>query len=239
MSQALTLQPGMMLRNGSRDTAVVTKDGTVFELKRNGEKFNFENRSERKTFADLATWAAYLNVPSHGIEICWPTRPAAPDPLERQIEYSAHTPHWLIVKEIMEVFNIKTTSDRLPNYKNLLVSMKIALLKLEMDPPVYDSCYSSLENARVYLTESLNFYEKMLANNPDNRSRYYVPANQKLFIKTEQSTMLPLAVNIADEKIIVNKLGYTSFSELIGSDGLPEIWVLHKKKLSKVRIVTV
>jgi hypothetical protein len=143
-----------------------------------------------------------------------------------------------MVKEIMEAFKMKTYSDPLPNYRNHLVNAKIAILKLEMDPPVYDSVYDTVEYARSYLTDSVKFYEQMVAKNPENRSRYYVGVNQKVFIKTEQSTMLPLAVNVADEKIIVDKLGYTSFSEVTGSvpNELPEIWVLHKKALRKVRI---
>jgi len=230
---------GMMLRNGSTDTAVVIKNGSILELKHNGETFKYNNRSERKTFADLAAWAAYLNVPAHDIQVCWPTRPIAADPLERHIEYSVHTPHWRIVKQIMETFNISTYSDLLPKYRNHLVNAKIELLKLDMDPPVYDPAYDTVEYARSYLTDSVKFYEVMVAKNPDNRSRYYVGANQKLFIKTEQSTMLPLAVSIADEKLIVDKNGYTRFSEVTGSDEIPEIWVLHKKQLSKVRIVSV
>ena len=230
---------GMMLRNGSTDTAVVIKNGIILELKHNGTTFNYSNRNERKSFATLDAWAAYLNVPAQDIQICWPTRPIAADPLERRIEYSAQTPHWRMVKDIMEAFKISTYSDLLPNYKNHLVNAKIALLKLEMDPPVYDSVYDTVEFARSYLTDSVKFYEMMVAKNPENRSRYYVGVNQKLFIKTEQSTMLPLAVSIADEKIIVDKIGYTSFSEVTGSNGVPEIWVLHKKQLSKVRIVSV
>ena len=230
---------GMMLRNGSTDTAVVIKNGIILELKHNGTTFNYSNRNERKSFATLDAWAAYLNVPAQDIQICWPTRPAPVDPLESRIEYSAQTPHWRMVKDIMEAFKINTYSDLLPNYKNHLVNAKIALLKLEMDPPVYDSVYDTVEFARSYLTDSVKFYEMMVAKNPENRSRYYVGVNQKLFIKTEQSTMLPLAVSIADEKIIVDKIGYTSFSEVTGSNGVPEIWVLHKKQLSKVRIVSV
>jgi len=230
---------GMMLRNGSTDTAVVIKNGIILELKHNGTTFNYNNRNERKSFADLDAWAAYLNVPAQDIQVCWPTRPIATDPLERHIEYSAHSPHWRIVKQIMEAFKIKISSDLLPNYKNHLVNAKIAVLKLEMDPPVYDSAYDTIEYARSYLTDAVRFYEVMVAKNPENRSRYYVPANQKLFIKTEQSTMLPLSVSISDEKIIVDKIGYTSFSEVTGSNELPEIWVLHKRQMSKVRIVTV
>ena len=239
MALSMNTRIGMMLRNGSTDTAVVIKNGIILELKHNGTTFNYSNRNERKSFATLDAWAAYLNVPAQDIQICWPTRPIAADPLESRIEYSAQNPHWRIVKDIMEAFKISTYSDLLPNYKNHLVNAKIALLKLEMDPPVYDSVYDTVEFARSYLTDSVKFYEMMVAKNPENRSRYYVGVNQKLFIKTEQSTMLPLAVSIADEKIIVDKIGYTSFSEVTGSNGVPEIWVLHKKQLSKVRIVSV
>lgn len=237
MSQ-MTPQPGMMLRNGSRDTAVVTKDGTVFELKHNGEKFNFENRSERKTFPDLASWAAYLNVPAGDIEVCWPTKPAAPDPLERHFIYNTQTPHWRIVEDVMEAFKLKTGSEPLPNYKNRLITAKIELLKLELDPPIYESRYGSLAAARICMTHSAEYFENMMAKNPENRRLYYVRGLPKIFIKTEQSTMLPLGVNAVDEKIIVNKIGYTRFSEAAAYDinGIPDIWVLHKKQMVKVRI---
>ena len=239
----------MILRNGETDTALVLKDNTILELKRDGSAFQRSNQATRRTFQDVTAWQASLTSDSVSVTATLPvvsTRvKGAPRTkkipiLARTFQYTADVPHWQIAKDLLENFRCKTDCYVTPTYKVELINTKIALLKLDFDPPQYDTVrFQSPEQARLNLTNDLNW---MTAYSLRLTRPNYICAsrwNPKVFVKcSDPEQMLSLGVDIPSSQIVVNSNAYKTFGEIasVGSDGLPEFWAFWGKKFTKLSV---
>jgi hypothetical protein len=158
--------------------------------------------------------------------------------LGRTFQYTADVPHWQIAKDLLENFKSKTDCYVAPTYKVEIINTKIALLKLDFDPPEYDTGrFESPEQARWRLTHDLSWMSAW----PRTTPTYHCTAkyNPKVFIKcSDPEQMLPLGVHISSSQIVINNNAYKTFGEVapVGSDGLPEFWAFWMKKFTKISV---
>ena len=246
----MSYTPGMILRNGTTDSVIVLKDGTLYELKRDGLTFPSSRVAERKRFPDAAAWRASLSA-DNGLTTTKPGEYVKPSRkikiLNRTFEYSAGTPHSQIAYDILTHFKSDTGCYH-SNAKNIqqeLLKMKIASMKLELDPPEYDpkmtggpKCYDQdkmhFERSIQYWTSRIKEHNKYKDSTIYNAYATYKP---KVFVKMND-VMVPLGVHEGLGKVVLNKNGYNSFGEAtsVGPDGLPEMWVFCRKKFTKLSV---
>ena len=239
-----------MLRNGVTDTAVVLKDGSVFELKRDGRTFNYTNRGERRTFADADAWRASLSVDSTA-ELVSTTQPKPKASLtSRVFQYTADVPHSQIAVDLLKHFKSNTHCrvDSLKVWQQELVKVKIDLLMLELDPPEIDrtvfASTTTVENVKPYYENwmtACKVHIAELSKSPNSTVYHPVIAryNPKVFVKcSDPDEMVPLGVHEASGHIVLNGAGFKNFADAApcGSDGLPEFWVLWRNKMTKLNV---
>jgi len=244
----MSYRTGTILRNGFTDSAVVLKDGSIYELKRDGRAFNHMNKDERRTFVDVASWRASLSkvdeIKEDNVFARVPKTPMT----SRVFSYPPDAPHWEIAADILMYFKCRTNChvETLKEKQQGLVKAKIALLKLDLDPPQFDdplilAFLRTVEGAKGYIETSINHYNSRIAeySKYNNGAAYYayVVNNPKVFVKyTNSDEMLPLGVHVDSEQIVLNRCGYKTFQEATKSPEMPEFWVLWNKKMTKLRV---
>ena len=245
----MSYTPGTMLRNGFTDTAVVLKDGSIFELKRAGRSLY---ASDRRTFTDVAAWRASLNIDSTTEIVSVPKEAKAPKVTltSRVFQYTADVPHSEIALDLLKHFKCRTDCrvDSLKVWQQSLVKAKIGLLKLELDPPEFDpeifgsSCIPSVDSAKHYYTRWMTFCNSRIAEYSKlPNTTVYCPTiayfTPKVFVKIGNE-MVPLAVHEESGHVVLNRSGYKKFADAApcGPDGLPEFWALSNKKMTKLDV---
>ena len=241
----MSYTPGTMLRNGFTDTAIVLKDGSIFELKRAGRRLY---ASDRRTFSDVAAWRASLNIDTTTEIVSEPKTPKAPKVslTSRAFHYSADVPHPEIALDLLKHFKCRTDCrvDSLKTWQQEMVKVKIDLLKLELDPPEFDrtvfASTTQVENVKSYYLNwmrACSIHIAELSKLPN--STVYKPIiahyNPKVFIKSGNE-MVPLAVHEPSGHIVLNGTGYKTFQEATQSSEQPEFWALWNKKLTKLDV---
>jgi hypothetical protein len=247
----MSYTPGTMLRNGFTDTAVVLKDGSIFELKRAGRRLY---ASDRRTFSDVAAWRASLNVDTTTEIVSVPKTSVTNAPkvslTSRVFQYTADVPHSEIALDLLKHFKSRTDCrvDSLKIWQQEMVKVKIALLKLELDPPEIDpeifgsSCIPSVDTAKHYYRRWTNLCTTRIAEYSKlPSSTVYCPTiayfTPKVFVKIGNE-MVPLAVHEESGHVVLNRTGYKKFADAApcGPDGLPEFWALSNKKMTKLDV---
>ena len=242
MSQSY--RTGTILRNGFIDSAVVLNDGSIYELKRDGRSFNRSNSDERRTFLDVASWRASLsNVDTITKDNVFERVPKEPL-TSRVFQYSADMPHYEIALDLLRQFKSRTDChvETAKEKQQGLLKAKIALLKLELDPPEFDSetmgCHTTVEGAKHYIETYMAYYKSRVAeySKYKNGIAYYCSAvhNPKVFIKCGDE-MVPLGVDEASGQVVLNRNGFRTFTEATQTY-IPEFWALWNKKLTKLRV---
>ena len=239
-----------MLRNGFADSALVLKDGTVYELKRDGRAFNNCNKDTRRTFVDVASWRASLrNVEAITTETRSPKAPLT----SRVFSYSADVPHSQIALDLLTHFKSDTYCrvDSAKVWQQDMIKTKISLLKLELDPPEFDRAavgyHTTVIGAKEYLTEWMKTCTSRITEYSTYHNSTVYIANiiyfsPKVFVKcSDPDEMVPLGVHEASGHIVLNRNGFKTFADAApcGPDGLPEFWAFCNKKLTKLNVSVV
>ena len=241
----MSYRSGTILRNGFTDSAVVLKDGSIFELKRDGRAFNNCNKDQRRTFIDVASWRPSLtNVDEITKDNVFARVPKEPL-TSRVFQYSADMPQYEIALDLLKQFKCRTEChvETEKEKQQGLLKVKIALLKLELDPPEIDSetmgYHTTVQGAKTYLETTMDYYKSRVAeySKYKNGTAYYCAAvhNPKVFVKCGDE-MVPLGVDQASRQVVLNRNGFKTFQEACGSFGLPEFWAFLNKKLTKLRV---
>lgn len=233
---------GTILRNGLTDSALILKDGTVFELKRDGRAFNNCNKDTRRTFVDAAAWSASLSkVEAITTETRSPKAPKAPL-TSRVFHYTADVPHSQIALDLLKHFKSDTFCrvDSAKVWQQDMIKTNISLLKLELDPPEFDGARMTLEGAKEYLPYWKNLCMSRIAeySTYPNSTVYLTNImyfSPKVFVKCNNE-MVPLGVHEASGHIVLNRVGFKTFAAAVAADGLPEFWALWNKKLTKLDV---
>ena len=242
----MSYRTGTILRNGFTDSAVVLKDGSIYELKRDGRSFNRSNSDERRTFVDVASWRASLSnvdeITKDNVFARVPKEPLT----SRVFQYSSDMPHYEIALDLLRQFKSRTDChvETAKEKQQGLLKAKIALLKLELDPPEIDhtvfASTTQVENVKSYYLNwmrACSIHIAELSKLPN--STVYKPIiahyNPKVFIKSGNE-MVPLAVHEPSGHIVLNGTGYKTFQEATQSSEQPEFWALWNKKLTKLDV---
>jgi len=243
----MSYTPGTMLRNGFTDTAIVLKDGSIFELKRGGRSLY---ASDRRTFTDVTAWRASLNIDTTTEIVSEPKAPKAPKVTltSRVFQYTADVPHSEIAVDLLKHFKSRTDCrvDSLKVWQQEMVKVKITLLKLELDPPEIDrtvfASTTTVENVKPYYENwmtACKVHIAELSKSPNSTVYHPVIAryNPKVFVKIGNE-MVPLAVHEESGHVVLNRAGYKKFSDAVpcGPDGLPEFWAFSNKKMAKLDV---
>jgi len=244
----MSYRTGTILRNGFTDSAVVLKDGSIFELKRDGRAFTHINKDERRTFLDVASWQASLsNVDTITKDNVFERAPKEPL-TSRVFQYSADLPQYEIALDLLRQFKSRTGChvETAKEKQQGLLKAKIALLKLELDPPEFDEreavgYHTTVQGAKGYLETTMDYYKSRVAeySKYKNGTAYYCSAvhNPKVFVKCGDE-MVPLGVDEASGQVVLNRNGFRTFMEATQTY-MPEFWALWNKKLTKLRVVIV
>lgn len=237
---------GTMLRNGFTDSAIVLNDGSIYELKRDGRAFNNSNKEQRRTFVDVASWQASL---SNVEAITTETRSskAKASLTSRVFQYSTDMSHSEIAVDLMRHFKSETFCrvDSAKIWQQDLIKAKISLLKLELDPPVFDEAvrfHTTVEGTKEYIASWLNICTSRIAEyNTYPNSTVYIAnimyLKPKVFVSCGNE-IVPLGVHEASGHIVLNRTGYKTFADAApcGSDGMPEFWAFCNNKLTKLNV---